>query len=64
MSFSQRISLITPYSKKRDNRDYTNYRPSSLTNTDYKIIACISARRLEKVRDKEAATNAKDIKCN
>lgn len=52
MSFSQRLSLITLLFKKGDKTDLKNYRPLSLTKTDYKIIAFIFARRLQKVIDK------------
>ena len=51
LTFSQRISLITVLFKKGDKNDLKNYRPLSLTNTDYKIIAFIFARRLQKVID-------------
>ena len=51
MSFSQRISVITLLFKKGDRKDLKNYRPLSLTNTDYKIVAFIFARRLQKIID-------------
>ena len=52
MSFSQRLSLITVLFRKGDiKNNFRNYRPLSLTNTDYKIIAFIFARRLQKVID-------------
>ena len=51
MSFSQRLSLITVLFKKGDKNNFKNYRPLSLTNTDYKIIAFIFSRRLQKVID-------------
>ena len=35
----------------RDRKDLKNYRPLSLTNTDYKIVAFIFARRLQKIID-------------
>ncbi len=56
MSFSQRLSIITLVFKKGDRYDLKNYRPLSLTNTDYKIIAFIFANRLQKVVDKLIGT--------
>lgn len=35
--------------KWRQKKVYKNYRPLSLTNTDYKMLAFIFARRLQKV---------------
>ena len=52
MSFSQRLAIITLIFKKGDRTSLTNYRPLSLTNTDYKIIAFVLARRLPTVIDK------------
>ena len=49
LSYSQRMSIITLLFKKGDKNLLGNYRPISLTNTDYKIIAFIFARRLQKV---------------
>lgn len=40
------ISLIY---KKGEKQLLKNYRPISLTNTDYKIIACVLAKRLQKI---------------
>lgn len=51
MSFSQRLAVISLIHKKGEKYLLKNYRPISLTNTDYKIIAFIFARRLQKVID-------------
>ena len=49
MSSSQKLSAISLVYKK-DEKDYlSNYRRISLTNTDYKIIAFVFAKRLQKV---------------
>ena len=52
MTFSQRLSIITLIHKKGDKKLLQNYRPLSLTNTDYKIIAFVFARRLQTILDK------------
>ena len=52
MSFSQRLSIITLIHKKDSKSMLKNYRPLSLTNTDYKIIAFVFARRLQSIIDK------------
>ena len=46
---SQRLSVLSILHKKGDKNLLENYRPISLTNTDYKIIAFTFARRLQKV---------------
>ena len=51
MSFSQRLAVMTLIHKKGDKKLLKNYRPLSLTNTDYKIIAFVFARRLQKIID-------------
>lgn len=51
MNSSQKLSLIALIFKKGDN-NLANYRPISLTNTDYKIIAIVLANRLQKVIDR------------
>jgi hypothetical protein len=48
---SQRLSVLSILYKKGDKNLLENYRPISLTNTDYKIIAFTFARRLQKVID-------------
>ena len=52
LSFSQRLSVLTLIHKKDDKKLLKNYRPLSLTNTDYKIIAFIFARRLQDIINK------------
>ena len=49
MSFSQRLAVLTLIHKKGDTKLLKKYRPISLTNTDYKIIAFVFARRLQKI---------------
>lgn len=49
MSESQKISVISLIHKKGEKQLLKNYRPISLTNTDYKIIACVLAKRLQKI---------------
>ena len=52
MSFTQRLAIITLIFKKGKRTSLKNYRSLSLTNTDYKIIAFVLARRLQTVIDK------------
>ena len=52
LPFSQRLALITLLYKKGERNSLKNYRPLSLTNTDYKIIAFVFARRLQTIIDK------------
>ena len=49
LSPSQKLSILTILHKKGDRQLLNNYRPLSLTNTDYKIIAFVLARRLQKI---------------
>jgi hypothetical protein len=49
LSSSARHAIISLIYKKGDKKQLTNYRPISLTNTDYKIIAFVLAKRLQKV---------------
>jgi len=49
LSPSQRTSVISLLFKKGDKYDIKNYRPISLTNIDYKIVASVLALRLKKV---------------
>ena len=49
MTFSQRTAVISLLHKKGDETSLKNYRPISLTNTDYKIIAFIFAKRLQNI---------------
>ena len=58
MSFSQWLAVMTLTHKKGDTKLLKNYtRPISLTNTDYKIIAFVFARRLQKIIDKLISKN-------
>ena len=52
MSFTQTLAIMSLIHKKGDKKNLKNYRPISLTNSDYKIIAFIFAKRLQKVIDK------------
>ena len=52
MSFTHRLATITLIFKKGERTSLKNYRPLSLTNTDYKIIAFVLARRLQIVIDR------------
>lgn len=52
MSYSQRLSVILLIYKKGEKDSLKNYRPISLTNTDYKIIALIFAKRLQTILTK------------
>ena len=49
MSFSKKLAIMSLIHKKGDKQDLKNYRPISLTNSDYKIIAFIFAKRLQTV---------------
>ena len=52
LSFFQRLSIITLLFQIGDRCDFKRYRPLSLTNTDYKLIAFILANRLQRVVDR------------
>ena len=49
LPISVRKSVITLIHKKDDKSDIANYRPISLTNTDYRIVARILSARLQNV---------------
>lgn len=49
MTYTQRQSVIPLVFKKGEKNSLKNYRPISLTNTDYKIIAFVFAKRLQKI---------------
>ena len=51
MCYTQRLSIISLIHKKGERNDLRNYRPISLTNCDYKILAFVLAQRLQKVID-------------
>ncbi len=46
---SHRISILTLIFKKGDREELKNYRPISLSNIDYKILAFVLADRLQRV---------------
>ena len=46
---SQRQCVMTLLFKKEDREEISNYRPISLTNCDYKILAFVLSARLQKV---------------
>ena len=46
---TQRLGLIAILYKKGDRTNFKNWRPISLLNTDYKILAKIFSKRLSKV---------------
>ena len=49
LPLSMRKSVITLIFKKGDRTDISNYRPISLTNTDYRILASVLSARLQTV---------------
>jgi hypothetical protein len=49
MTNSQRKSVVSLIFKDGDRENLSNYRPISLTNTDYKIMAFVLANRLQNV---------------
>lgn len=51
MTCSPRLAVLSLIHNKRERSLLKNYSPISLTNTDYKIIFFIFARRLQKVID-------------
>ena len=46
---SQRCSVLSLIFKKGDTEDIVNYRPISLTNVDYRILAFVLANRVQSV---------------
>ena len=52
LSESQKQGVLTLLYKKGDKRNLDNWRPISLLNTDYKIIARVMSHRLQKVLHK------------
>ena len=49
LSKSQRKAVISLIFKKDDQEDISNYRPISLTNVDYRILAFTLAERVQQV---------------
>ena len=49
LSYSQNLAVLTLLHKKGDKTNLQNYRPVSLLNSDYKILAAVLSRRLHKV---------------
>ena len=49
---SQNISILSLIHKKSDSMNLKNYRPISIKNVDYKILALVLANRMQKVIDK------------
>ena len=54
---SQNVSILSLVFKKGDPSDIKNYRPISLTNTDYKLLAHVLANRLHTVIHKVISTD-------
>ena len=52
MSKTQRLGIITLIHKKGETEDLNNWRPITLLNYDYKIMAAVLANRLHKVLPK------------
>ena len=50
---SQRMAVMSLISKKGDEENIENYRPISLTNVDYRILAFTLAQRVQKVIGKD-----------
>ena len=49
LTASQRTAVLSLIHKKDDKDNIANYRPISLTNADYRILAFVLANRLQKV---------------
>ena len=49
LTASQRTAVLSLIHKKDDKDNIINYRPISLTNVDYRILAFVLANRLQKV---------------
>ena len=49
LSYSQNVSILSLIFKKGDPEKIKNYRPISLTNVDYRILAFILAQRMQNV---------------
>lgn len=57
LPLSQRSSVLSLIYKKGDRERLVNYRPISVTNTDYKILAFVLANRLHTVLGKIISTD-------
>ena len=57
LSFSQNISILSIILKKGNPEKLKNYRPISLTNVDYRILAFTLALRLQNVRSTVVSSN-------
>ena len=52
LSFSQKLSILSLIHKKGPTDEFKSYRPISLANCDYKILAFVIATRLQTVINK------------
>lgn len=57
LSYTEQLASITVVFKSGDRKGLKNYRPLNSTNTDYKNIAFIFARRFQKVINKLIGNN-------
>ena len=57
LSGSQRQSILSLIYKKNEKERLSNYRPITIANTDYKILAFILSNRVHKILDKIISTD-------